>query len=68
MFERQRESDEQEGRAETPEKKMVSTLGDILIGIVVLAILAVVGWVAFTQLRARRLGVSVLPSPLPISP
>ena len=37
---------------------MVSTAGGIVIAIVVLVLLAAVGWVVFTQLRARRLGVS----------
>ncbi|KAL2206600.1 hypothetical protein CC79DRAFT_1370014 [Sarocladium strictum] len=39
---------------------MVSTAGGIVIAIIVLALAAAVGWVAFTQLRARRLG---LPPP-----
>lgn len=39
-------------------QKMVSTGGGIAIAVVVLAIAAVAGWVVFTQLRARRLGVS----------
>ncbi|POR33653.1 Uncharacterized protein TPAR_06143 [Tolypocladium paradoxum] len=39
---------------------MVSTAGGIVIAIVVLLVAAAVGWVAFTQLRARRLG---LPPP-----
>jgi hypothetical protein len=37
---------------------MVSVGGGIAIAIVVLLVAAVVGWVVFTQLRARRLGVS----------
>lgn len=37
---------------------MVSTAGGIVIAIVVIALAAAVGWVVFTQYRARRLGVS----------
>lgn len=37
---------------------MVSVAGGIVIAIVVLALVAAVGWIAFTQYRARRLGVS----------
>lgn len=37
---------------------MVSVGGGIAIAISVLLVLAVVGWVGFTQLRARKLGVS----------
>ncbi|OAQ96348.1 hypothetical protein LLEC1_03217 [Akanthomyces lecanii] len=37
---------------------MVSVAGGIIIAIVVLALVAAVGWIAFTQYRARRLGVS----------
>lgn len=36
---------------------MVSTAGGVVIAIFVLLIAAAVGWVVFTQLRARRLGV-----------
>ncbi|KAK7408167.1 hypothetical protein QQX98_009696 [Neonectria punicea] len=39
---------------------MVSTAGGIVIAIIVLLVVAVVGWIVFTQLRARRLG---LPPP-----
>ncbi|UKZ73506.1 hypothetical protein TrVFT333_001153 [Trichoderma virens FT-333] len=39
---------------------MVSTAGGIVIAIVVILVAAAVGWVVFTQLRARRLG---LPPP-----
>ncbi|KAJ4165329.1 hypothetical protein LMH87_006964 [Akanthomyces muscarius] len=39
---------------------MVSVAGGIIIAIVVLALVAAVGWIAFTQYRARRLG---LPAP-----
>ncbi|KAH7133498.1 histidine phosphatase superfamily [Dactylonectria macrodidyma] len=39
---------------------MVSTAGGIVIAIVVLLLAAVIGWIVFTQLRARRLG---LPPP-----
>lgn len=39
---------------------MVSTAGGIVIAVVVLLIAAAVGWVVFTQLRARRLGVRAL--------
>ncbi|KAK5998215.1 hypothetical protein PT974_00588 [Cladobotryum mycophilum] len=39
---------------------MVSTAGAIVIAIVVLLVVAVIGWIAFAQLRARRLG---LPPP-----
>lgn len=39
---------------------MVSTAGGIVIAIIVLLLAAAVGWVVFTQLRARRLG---LPPP-----
>lgn len=43
---------------------MVSTAGGIIIAIVVLLLAAAIGWIVFTQLRARRLGVcaSVFPS------
>ena len=37
---------------------MVSTAGGIAIAVVVVLILAALGWVGFTQLRARKLGVS----------
>jgi hypothetical protein len=37
---------------------MVSTAGGIVIAIVVILVVAAAGWVVFTQLRARRLGVS----------
>ncbi|KAL5609850.1 hypothetical protein FOVSG1_004531 [Fusarium oxysporum f. sp. vasinfectum] len=40
--------------------KMVSTAGGIVIAIIVLLVAGAVGWVVFTQLRARRLG---LPPP-----
>lgn len=40
---------------------MVSTAGGIVIAILVILIVAAVGWVVFTQLRARRLGVSFSP-------
>lgn len=43
---------------------MVSVAGGIIIAIVVLALVAAVGWIAFTQYRARRLGVSTT-SPFP---
>lgn len=36
---------------------MVSTAGGIVIAIIVLVLAAAVGWIVFTQLRARRLGV-----------
>ena len=39
---------------------MVSTAGGIVIAIFVLLIAAAVGWVVFTQLRARRLGVRLI--------
>ncbi|KAJ6782752.1 hypothetical protein PWT90_03627 [Aphanocladium album] len=39
---------------------MVSVAGGIIIAIVVLAVAAAVGWIAFTQYRARKLG---LPAP-----
>ncbi|KAH6997541.1 hypothetical protein BGZ61DRAFT_582021 [Ilyonectria robusta] len=39
---------------------MVSTAGGIIIAIVVLLLAAAIGWIVFTQLRARRLG---LPPP-----
>ncbi|ATY60039.1 hypothetical protein A9K55_005986 [Cordyceps militaris] len=39
---------------------MVSVAGGIIIAIVVVALAAVVGWIVFTQYRARRLG---LPTP-----
>lgn len=38
-------------------RKMVSTAGGIVIAIIVLLVTGAVGWVIFTQLRARRLGV-----------
>ncbi|KAL9572725.1 hypothetical protein ACKAV7_003124 [Fusarium commune] len=41
-------------------RKMVSTAGGIVIAIIVLLVAGAVGWVVFTQLRARRLG---LPPP-----
>ncbi|KAF5686720.1 3-phytase A [Fusarium circinatum] len=41
-------------------RKMVSTAGGIVIAIIVLLVAGAVGWVIFTQLRARRLG---LPPP-----
>lgn len=37
---------------------MVSTAAAVVIAIVVLVLVAAIGWAAFTQLRARRLGVS----------
>lgn len=37
---------------------MVSTAGGIVIAIVVILVAAVIGWLVFSQLRARRLGVS----------
>lgn len=50
---------------------MVSTAGGIVIAIVVVLVVAAIGWVVFSQLRARRLGVSfflllllILPVPL----
>lgn len=36
---------------------MVSTAGGIVIAIVVLLLAAAVGWVGYTQVRARKLGV-----------
>jgi hypothetical protein len=36
---------------------MVSTAGGIIIAIVVLVIVAAIGWAVFAILRARRLGV-----------
>ncbi|KAH6607855.1 3-phytase A [Trichoderma cornu-damae] len=39
---------------------MVSTAGGVVIAIVVILVVAAVGWIVFTQLRARRLG---LPPP-----
>ncbi|OLN97416.1 hypothetical protein CCHL11_01088 [Colletotrichum chlorophyti] len=39
---------------------MVSAAGGVIIAVLVIAVVAAVGWVAFTQLRARRLG---LPPP-----
>lgn len=48
---------------------MVSTAGGIIIAIIVLALAAAVGWIVFSQMRARRLGVSVpLPPPLDSPP
>ncbi|KAF4487915.1 3-phytase A [Fusarium agapanthi] len=41
-------------------RKMVSTAGGIVIAIIVLLVAGAIGWVIFTQLRARRLG---LPPP-----
>ncbi|RFU78384.1 hypothetical protein TARUN_3825 [Trichoderma arundinaceum] len=41
---------------------MVSTAGGIVIAIVVILVAAVVGWVVFTQLRARRLGSCDVPA------
>lgn len=43
---------------------MVSTAGGIAIAVVVLLLAAVIGWIVFTQLRARRLGVSTLSNDL----
>jgi len=40
---------------------MVNAAGGIVIAIIVILIVAGAGWVIFTQLRARRLGVSVAP-------
>lgn len=37
----------------------MSTAGGIVIAVVVILVAAAVGWVVFTQLRARRLGVSI---------
>ncbi|KAF4447126.1 hypothetical protein F53441_9271 [Fusarium austroafricanum] len=48
------------GRTKAGSRKMVSTAGGIVIAIFVLLIAGAVGWVIFTQLRARRLG---LPPP-----
>lgn len=47
---------------------MVSTAGGIVIAVVVLLVAAAVGWIVFTQLRARRLGVCRMLSspPLPV--
>lgn len=42
---------------------MVSTAGGIVIAIVVILVAAAVGWVVFSQLRARRLGVSLCSFP-----
>lgn len=39
-------------------ESMVSTGGGIVIAVVVILLIIAVGWVVFTQLRARRLGVS----------
>lgn len=36
---------------------MVSTAGGIVIAIVVLLLAAAVGWIGYTQVRARKLGV-----------
>ncbi|KAL3955299.1 hypothetical protein ACCO45_010862 [Purpureocillium lilacinum] len=41
---------------------MVSTGGGIAIAVVVLLLAAAVGWIVFTQLRARKLGVTPPPS------
>lgn len=38
---------------------MVSTAGGIVIAIVVVALVAVVGWIVFSRMRARKLGVSL---------
>lgn len=43
---------------------MVSTAGGIVIAVVVLLVAAAVGWIVFTQLRARRLGVCRMLGPL----
>ncbi|KAH8172699.1 histidine phosphatase superfamily (branch 2) domain-containing protein [Sarocladium implicatum] len=51
---------EEEFEANYPQPVMVSTAGGIVIAIIVIALAAAVGWVVFTQLRARRLG---LPPP-----
>lgn len=36
---------------------MVSTAGGIIIAILVLSVIGMIGWIVFTQMRARRLGV-----------
>lgn len=41
---------------------MVSTVGGIVIAIVVILVAAAIGWVVFSQLRARRLGVGFFPT------
>lgn len=46
---------------------MVSTAGGIVIAIVVLLLAAAIGWIVFTQLRARRLGVRASVSHLPLA-
>lgn len=46
---------------------MVSTGGGIVIAIVILLLAAAVGWVVFTQLRARKLGVSRLLFLIPVT-
>lgn len=46
---------------------MVSAAGGIVIAILVLAIVGGAGWVIFTQLRARRLGVRNKALPIPAS-
>ncbi|CCF35446.1 hypothetical protein CH063_07232 [Colletotrichum higginsianum] len=47
---------------------MVSAAGGIVIAILVLVLVAVLGWVVFTQLRARRLGVPAAPVALVLHP
>lgn len=44
---------------------MVNTAGAIVIAIVVLLVIAAAAWVVFTQLRARKLGVSLAVGRLP---
>lgn len=46
---------------------MVSTAGGIVIAVVVLLVAAAVGWIVFTQLRARKLGVSFACCSLPMT-
>jgi hypothetical protein len=38
---------------------MVSVVGDIIIVLVIILVVAAVGWIIFVQLRARRLGVRI---------
>ena len=64
------EGDNQDGDTPSEHTGGVSPIGTFFIVLFVLLVVGALGWVAFTQLRARRLGVSCLlscisPSPFP---
>ena len=58
------EGDNQDDQAPSEHTGGVSPVGTFFIVLFVLLVVAALGWVAFTQLRARRLGVSFLLSSL----